>query len=97
MDNNRDYENAKMTAVHHFLKDYLAYDNDELEQLKIKETTFTASKDKIMYVTFEELEDIREIYLRIAESQDTNIKTRDFIPPQNIMIGTLQSAKTVAQ
>ena len=78
----KEFEAAKVTAIKHFLGEYLSFDRQELKDLTILETFISAKKDDIIYVAFQNIEDIREIYLRIAESGDPDIRTRDYIPPQ---------------
>ena len=64
------------------MKVFLAFEESELEQMEINETFISAKKDKIIYVAFADTDDIREIYIRIAECGNPDIRTRDYIPPQ---------------
>ena len=40
------------------------------------------AKDYIIYAAFENLNDIHEIHVRVAECRNSNIVTRSYIPPQ---------------
>ena len=78
----KDFKKAKMEAVREFLKDNLMFDDEELDEMDIKETVLSAAKDGVIYVGFDKKEDIHEIRMRIAESQNNAIIARNFIPPQ---------------
>ena len=65
-----------------FLEYYLDYKKEEIDNLSISETSISAKGDAIMYVAFDQLEDLKEIHMRIAVSGETSIATRNFIPPQ---------------
>ena len=74
-------EDARKDAVIEYLKYYLAYDDEEIEALEIIETK-RAAKDDIIYCVFGRIEDAKEIHYRRAASQNDELVTRDYIPPQ---------------
>ena len=77
-----EYEEAKTTSLKKFLKDFLMYEEKELSDMSIKETMMSAKGDAIMYIAFEDIEDLKELNMRIAECGNREIKSRNFIPPQ---------------
>ena len=80
--NTENYDTANISAVKDWLNNYLKFDSTEIEEMEIKETLTSAKGDGIMYVAFTDKSDIAEIYARIAESQNKDISTRSYIPPQ---------------
>ena len=80
-ENKGDFEKAKKEATKEYLAYFLNYDDEELENITIAETS-VAKKDDIMYIAFQNEDDIKEIYSRIATCGDPEIYTRNFIPPQ---------------
>ena len=78
----KDFRLAKIEAVRDFLRDILRFNKEELEDLKISDTVISAKHDGVIYVAFENKEDIHEIRLRIAESRNNDISARNYIPPQ---------------
>ena len=76
----RDINKATRAAIHDFLSHNLAYDTEDLEELSISEVQ--EGKDNILYIAFDNMEDIREIRTRIIESGNNDILFRMYIPPQ---------------
>ena len=76
-----DDEEARKSAVREYLRYFLAYNQEELDDLEIIETK-RATKDKIVYCALDKKEDVKEIHSRRAASQNDELKTRDYIPPQ---------------
>ena len=76
----KNFEKAKMEAVNEFLQFYLNYDEDEIKDLGIEATQM--AKDEVIYLFFTDQSNIREVYGRIALSQNTDIISRNFVPPQ---------------
>ena len=76
----KDFEKAKYEAVKEYLSHFLNYESDEIEELGIESTQL--AKDDVMYVAFSDQSNIRELYGRIAASQNLDIVTRNFVPPQ---------------
>ena len=74
------FEEAKLAAAKEFLQFYLNYDEEELTELDIQSTQL--AKDDLLYIVIPEQSNIRELYGRIAQSQNRDINTRNFIPPQ---------------
>ena len=75
-----DYEKAKLAAVREYLQFYLNYEEDEIEELDIQGTQ--CAKDDLVYIVIPQQSNIRELYSRIAKSNNRDIVTRNFIPPQ---------------
>ena len=65
-----------------YLEYFLDYTSQEVEDLSIQEINVSAKGDGIVYVAFVNLDDIHELHVRIAECNNHNIQTRNFIPPQ---------------
>ena len=74
-------EEARKAAVVEYLQYYLSYDDDDIEALDIIETK-RAAKDNIIYVVLGRVEDVKEIHVRRAASENSELITRDYIPPQ---------------
>ena len=74
-------EDARRDAVLEYLRYYLAYDDDDIESLEIIETK-KAANDEIIYCVFGRTEDVKEIHHKRAASQNDDLVTRDYIPPQ---------------
>ena len=75
-------EKAKREAVNEYLQFFLDYSQEEIDCLSIQEISISAKGDGIVYIAFQNLEDIHELHTRIAECQNPVIATRNFIPPQ---------------
>ena len=82
MKKSKDNNAAKMNAVIEFLKHHLKYDDTEIEALTIRETQLSAKADRVIYLAFEDLKDIKDLHSRIAEVQNREVQTQNFIPPQ---------------
>ena len=78
----KNFNDAKLEAVKEFLQHYLKFDTDKIENLSINETQMSAKSDGIIYVAFDDISNIKDIHARIAEVQNKEIMTRNFIPPQ---------------
>ena len=77
-----DFELSKRMAAAEFLNAYIKFDKDEMSDLDITDTKISAKGDNILYIVMDSPEKILNLRRRIADCQDTRIKTRDFIPPQ---------------
>ena len=75
------YEGAKILAVESYLEHYLKFNEQELKEMKIKETMVSAKGDDTIYIAFDNLDHIKEIHLRMAECQNPELGTRNYIPP----------------
>ena len=78
----KDYNKVKIKAVKELLATELRFNKDELEEMKIDETMTSSKGDRIMYCAFKDQYTIREIHMRLAESRNQKVKTREFIPLQ---------------
>ena len=81
METDRDFVKAKRKAVQKFLMNYLKFEQEEIDRMDIKETMVSAKGDSIIYVAFDEMDDIKEIKSRISECGIRDIVSRNFIPP----------------
>ena len=68
-------------ALKELLRKNLGYNEMELEELSVRETKFTTKGDDVLNVAFENLEDVKELHVRKAESRNDDIMLRNFIPP----------------
>ena len=75
------FEQAKLAAVKNYLQFYLKFDDEEIENMDIKETMTAAKGDDTLYVAFMNKGDIREIHLRMAECGNSELNSRNYIPP----------------
>ena len=80
MDENRNFEKAKIKAVENFLREQLAFEEWELGGVKILSTKM--ARKELLYVVLADHDMIRELYSRKAELKNDNIILRTFIPPQ---------------
>ena len=71
---------AEAKMVKDFLKNYLDFDNEDLETIKIMETKPSAAND-IIYFAVEDPDHIKEIYHRRAVSENDELIICDYIPP----------------
>ena len=81
-DNTENFEEAKLAAVNEYLRSYLCFSEKEIEEMKISETLISAKGDDTVYIAVDDLESIKEIGMRIAESGIEDLSTRNYIPPQ---------------
>ena len=82
MDITKDDSKAREGAVREFLENYLQFNHEELQKIKILDTKLSAKGDSTVYVVFEDLDTIREIHWRVAEIKNPIIVIRNYIPPQ---------------
>ena len=75
------FEQAKLAAVRNYLQFYLKFEDDEVDNMDIKETMTAAKGDNTLYVAFQDKSDIREIHLRMAECGNADLNSRNYIPP----------------
>ena len=73
-----DVEYARRKVVREFLSYHLAFNEEDLNLMDIRETK--SSKDTI-YVALGNSDMIREIYLRKAESKNDDFFLRNYVPP----------------
>ena len=71
---------ARIEAIKEYLRYYLKYDTEELNDLNFMETK-RAAKDDVIYFALSDQSDIREIYFRRASSGNDDLCVRDYIPP----------------
>ena len=77
----KDTKSSQMKAANEYLKYFLEFNEEELENLKILDTK-KAAKDDVLYIALENSEHIREIYYRRSISGNEDLILRDYIPPQ---------------
>ena len=76
------FEEAKTATLKDLLKDNLGYIDEELGKLSVTEMKFTTrGEEDILYVAFANKEDIKELYVRKAESGNDEISLRNYVPP----------------
>ena len=78
---NQNREQAMKSAVREYMKHYLSYNTEEIEELEIIETK-QSKKDNIIYCVFGRIEDTKELHYRRASSENNDLIIRDYIPPQ---------------
>ena len=76
-----DYNEAKRMAATEFLMGYLKYNHEDMEDLTITDTKISAKGDGILYLVLDHPDKVRNIRRRIADVQNKDVKTREFIPP----------------
>ena len=76
-----DFEESKKMAAAEFLTGYLKYDHDDMTDMSITDMKISAKNDDILYIVLDSPSKVRNIRRRIADCQNPNIKTREFIPP----------------
>ena len=81
MNDGVDFEQAKKMAVKELLSYSLNFDDTELEALNIMETKISNKGDNIVNVAFATENEARELYVRKAELQNSEITLRNYIPP----------------
>ena len=81
MNDGMNFEDAKVAALKHFLRENLGYNETELEELSIEETRFATKGEKILYVAMSSQDHVKELHVRRAESRNDCIKVRNYIPP----------------
>ena len=79
---------AETAAVKEFMKMNIGYEDDKLENIIISETQLS-KMDNIIYVAFLSNEDIKELHIRMAESRNTDLQIRDFIPPNSMSVSDI--------
>ena len=77
-----DWEHAKKLAVNEYLEAYLQFNTDDINDFEVLETMTSKSDDEVLYVTFAEIDAIKEIHRRVAEVRNKDIMIRNYIPPQ---------------
>ena len=75
------FEDAKKSAVKEFLAYYLNYDQEELDELRLRETRLSTKGEDIIFIAMETEEEIHEIYMRKAEMKVEDITVRNYVPP----------------
>ena len=78
----KDPRKARELAVRDYLRDYLQFNEEELEEVEIKDTKISSKGEETVYVVFGSIETIRDIHWRVAEVRNKEIVVRNFIPPQ---------------
>ena len=77
-----DPKQAREHAVRDYLRNYLQYNTEELDRVKIEDTKVSANGEDMVYVAFGDMEMIRDIHWRISEIRDARLTIRNYIPPQ---------------
>ena len=77
-----DYNLAKKMAAAEFLQGYLKFDDEDLSDIAITDTKMSGKGDHIMYIVLDCPEKVLNIRRRLADCQNVEVKTREFIPPQ---------------
>ena len=75
----KDYGTAKEQAVRDFFRNFLQFEEEELERMMIEDTQ--VAKDNFVYMAFSDIEMIWEIHWRVAAVQDPKVQVRNFVPP----------------
>ena len=81
-DTSVNYEEAKLCAVKDYLRNYLCSNEMEIKDMKIVETLVSAKGDNTVYIALDNMDDLKEISMRIAESGNEDLSSHNFIPPQ---------------
>ena len=71
------YEDSKKLAVREYLSNHLKFEETELDAMEIKETLTSAKGDHTIYVAFDDINNIKEIHLCMAECQNPELNTRN--------------------
>ena len=77
---NKDPKTALIETTKDILEANLGYTNEELEMISIAEVQ--EGKDDIVYIAFNEINDLKELRIRISECGNFDINSRLYIPPQ---------------
>ena len=77
-----DARKAREMAIRDFLKEFLQFNDDELEKVKINDSKVSSKGDDTVYAAFRDIDTIREIHWRVGEIRNQDIIVRNFIPPQ---------------
>ena len=77
-----DPKKAVEKVVRNYLRDYLQFNSEELKEVEINDTKVSTKGDKTVYVSFNDIENIREIHWRMGELKNKDIIVKKFIPPQ---------------
>ena len=75
------FEESKVAAFKEYLRYNLNYGIEELEVLKVAETRLSTKGDAILNVALENIDDVKEVFVRRAESGNDNLVVRCYIPP----------------
>ena len=76
-----DYNEAKKMAAAEYLTEYLRFNHQDMSDIDIMDTKVSGKKDDILYIVLDSPTKVRDIRRRIADCQNPDIKTRDYIPP----------------
>ena len=77
-----DIKQAREAAVKSFLKDFLQFDDSELDDIEMLETKISPKGDNTVYAVFKEINNIKEIHWRAAQIRNPAVGIRNYIPPQ---------------
>ena len=77
-----DYEEAKRMAGAEFLTEYLKFNHEDMQDLEITDTRISQKGDNVLYLVLDSPEKVVNIRRRLADIQNHDIITCDFIPPQ---------------
>ena len=76
-----DYDSAKIMVTEEYMRECLKFNDEEMEEFRITDTQHS-SKDNILYIVLDDPRSVKDIYIRMAELQDENLISRNYIPPQ---------------
>ena len=72
---------GRILAIKDFLENFLDYNQEELETLDIRDTK-RSPKDDIVYFALQDASQVKEIHYRLAQAENKELISRDYIPPQ---------------
>ena len=77
-----DIKQAREKAVRNYLKNYLQFNDEELEAVTILDTKVSPKGDNTIYGVFKDLNTIKDIHWRAASIRNPTIGIRNYVPPQ---------------
>ena len=77
-----DFDEAKRMAAIEYMEGYLNFNQDDLVDFNITDTKISAKGDDILYLVLDSPSKVKNLRRRISDLQNSDIKTREFIPPQ---------------
>ena len=83
MRHSRDLERAKRIAFKDHLAKHYDFQDEDLRTMIINETKMAnKGEESVIYASFENFEDVREIYIRQAEFRNDDLTVRGYVLPQ---------------
>ena len=77
-----DFDLAKKMAAAEYLEGYLDYNSEDMADCDITDTKISSKGDDILYIVFSSPSKAKNVRRRIANLQNPQIKTREYVPPQ---------------